>query len=184
MGLNPGAVNIKMAKSKNPTLVKPSISLSTTFCLSCESFHSFQYLTNESPKMTVTLLYFFTCFCGGGLLNLFTFFLHQNYFFYHSWFLFGSAGFVGFTLSPILVLFSVSSSFDSSWYPLDVDMYVLFGKWVLEVLTYLFGTLKSLLVGAGGVCCVFLFSSNVCMMQLLVLFGSIAYSTIWYYIWW
>ena len=151
-----------MAKSINPTLVKPSISLSTTFCLSCESFHSFQYLTNESPKMTVTLLYSFTCFCGGGLLNLFTFFLHQNYFFYHSWFLFGSAGFVGFTLSPILVLFSVSSSFDSSWYPLDGDMYVLFGKWVLEVLTYLFGTLKSLLVGAGGVCCVFLFSSNVC----------------------
>ena len=60
VGLNPGAVNIKMAKSKNPTLVKPSISLSTAFCLSCESFHSFQYLTNESPKMTVTLLYFFT----------------------------------------------------------------------------------------------------------------------------
>ena len=41
----------------------------------------------------------------------------------------------------------------------------------LGLLTYLFGTMKSLLLVAGGFCFVLSFSSSVCIMKLLVLFS-------------
>ena len=106
-------------------------------------FHSFKSFTIASPKMTVTLSYFFTC--------CWVFVKAVNY--WICWFFscvrtisFTRVGFLWldrprwFYIIPHITLVS-DKNFDSYWYRLDAGIYLLFAEWSLELLKYLFGTL-------------------------------------------
>ena len=115
----------------------------TAFCLSVESSHPFKSLAIESPKMTVTLSYFFTCwvFQWRWIIGFADFFLVW----FFSWF----DRFRWFYIIPsITIVFNIIIL----WYFL-VSIgcsYILIICWVVEFLSDLFDTLKSLLLGARG----------------------------------
>ena len=120
--------------------------------------------------------YFFTCHCffGGGLLDLLILFLCQNYLYYFC-----------LTQQPSLdlrnPLYCTRFEYRHSFIVLGIDQFQIYTYYLLSnfqscahiyqvliVCTHC-GTLKSLLLGAGGFCYVFSFSSSVWVMQLLVL---------------
>ena len=129
----------------------------TTFCLSFESSHPFKSLTIESIKITVTFSYFFiSCCVFYGDDSWICWFFPCVITIFFTWIGFVWVGsFRRFYIIPVLHSFSISPLFDNSWHWLDVDTYASFGEWFSEHRTYLFGTLKSILLGpvVAVVCC-------------------------------
>ena len=152
----------------------PLKDFTTTFCLSFESFRPFKSLLIPWPLNLPKwqwryhiYLHVVEYFYDGGLLDLLSLFLVSGLFFLAV--LFDSTAFVGFTILHNPRYYPRFQYHHSLifWYRLDVDMIVLF----LGFLTYLFVTMKSLLLVARGFCFVLSFSSSVCIMKLLVLFS-------------
>ena len=137
----------------------------TAFCLSVESSHPFKSLAIESPKMTVTLSYFFTCwvFQWRWIIGFADFF----FVWFFSWF----DRFRWFYIIPsITIVFNIIIL----WYFLASNgcSYILIICWVVFRVSLRFiWYFEVTLTRCQRLHCVFSVSSNVCMIQILVLFS-------------